>query len=347
MEWSLPTSELRAILPHAQWEGVLPVKVTGVASLEGARRGDLSFLGNRKYARQVESTHAAVVLVPTAFAGQPADGQAFGRVDNPSLALAEVCRWIERQLTPRPAAGVHPSAVVDPTAEVDPSATIGPLCVVEAGARVGPRAVLHAQVFVGHEAQIGADSWLYAQVAVHRLCRVGERCMLHSGVVIGGDGFGFEPTPQGHAKVPQIGTVEIGDDVEIGANSTVDRGRFSPTRVGRGTKIDNLVQLAHNVEVGEDCFICSQVGISGSTKVGDYVVLGGQVGTVGHIHIGDRVQVGGQAGIAKNLAPGTFYTGTPAREFQLQRRIEAHAARLPEVFARLKAVEQAVAASAS
>jgi UDP-3-O-[3-hydroxymyristoyl] glucosamine N-acyltransferase len=169
---------------------------------------------------------------------------------------------------------------------------------------------------------------------------VGERCILHSGVVIGADGFGFEPTPTGHVKVPQIGIVEVGDAVEIGANTTIDRGRLGPTRVGRGTKIDNLVQLAHNVEVGADCFICAQVGVSGSTRIGDGVVLAGQVGVTGHIEIGDRARIGAQSGVSKNVPAGTMLTGTPAMEFQAQRRLDALARRLPQLFERVKELER-------
>lgn len=335
---------MREVLPEVNWEGDGPEIFTGVAGLDEAEPGELSFLTGLKYARLLESTAAAGVFVPEDFAGTPRPGQWLVRVKHPSLALALVCERIEKTLRPRPAAGIHPSAVIDPAAVIDPSATVGPLCVIGAGAEIGARTVLEAQVFVGPGARLGEDGWIAPQVSIHRSCEVGKRVILHSGVVLGGDGFGFEPTPEGHRKIPQIGTVIIEDDVEIGAGSTVDRGRLSPTRVGRGTKIDNLVQIGHNVIIGQHCFLCSLVGIAGSSQLGDEVVLAGQVGVSGHLKIGHRVRAGGQAGIAKSLPDGIVVTGSPANEFQKQRRIEALCRRLPSVFDRLAGIEEKLGA---
>lgn len=339
MDIRISLEEIRSVLGDAQWAGQGPTEFTGVAGLEQARAGDLSFLSRSKYARLVPQSEASLILVPRDYEGEPRPGQWIVRVDHPSLALARLCAGIELRLRPRLAPGIHPAAVVDPTAMVDPSASIGPGTVIEAGAQIGPRAVIGPLVLIAHEARIGADSWIHSHVAVHRHVEIGERCILHSGVVLGADGFGFEPTPQGHFKVPQIGYVVIGDDVEIGANTTIDRGRFGPTRVGRGTKIDNLVQIGHNVVVGEHCFMCAQVGISGSTTIGDQVVLAGQAGIAGHLEIGSKSQIGAQSGVAKGFPPGTMVTGTPAAEFQKQRRLEALVRRLPQLFERVKMVE--------
>lgn len=343
MEFRLTLEALRALFPDAPESGNWEGEITGVAGLKQGREGDLSFLGNVRYSREVASSGASVILVPEDFEETAPGGKRFVRVPSPSLALALVCERIEAQLRHRPEPGVHPSAVIDSRAEVDPSATIGPLCVVEAGARVGPRAVLRSQVYLGRDAEVGEDSWLYPHVTVYRYCRLGARVTLHAGVVVGSDGFGYESGREGHRKVPQVGIVVIEDDVEIGANSTIDRARLEETRIKQGAKIDNLVQIAHNVTVGRHCFLCSQAGISGSTELGDFVVVAGQAGTVGHITIGAGSQVAGQAGVAKSLPPGSIVTGTPATEFQRQRRLEALVRRLPKLFERIDSVEKVLA----
>ncbi|MDP0500960.1 MAG: UDP-3-O-(3-hydroxymyristoyl)glucosamine N-acyltransferase [Verrucomicrobiota bacterium JB022] len=339
IQFELSLAELQALLPESQPQGVEQVKVTGLASLQDAGVADLSFLGNRRYARQVPECQAGIVLVPADYEGAPREGQAFLRVPHPSLALATICDHIERLARPRPPAGIHPSAVVAEDAEVDPTAFIGPLCVVEPQAVIGAGVILRAQVFIGARAKVGADSELKAHVSIYHDCEVGRRNLLHSGAVIGADGFGFEASPKGPVKIPQIGRVVLGDDVEVGANSTIDRARFGATRVGRGTKIDNLVQVGHNCEIGDYCFLCAGVGVSGSTKIGNMVTLAGQVGVAGHLEIGDNVQVGGQAGVSKSLPGSKVYTGTPARDLKEQRRLDALTGRLPELFARVRTLE--------
>jgi len=228
---------------------------------------------------------------------------------------------------------------VAPGARLAATATVGPLCIVEAGAALGERVHLQAQVFVGREARIGDDCWLMPGVVLAAECELGRRVKLQPGVVVGADGFGYEFVGGRHEKVPQVGNVLIGDDVEIGANSTLDRARFSRTSVGEGTKIDNLVQIAHNVVIGRHCLLCSQVGISGSTRLEDYVVLGGQAGLGGHITIGKGAKAGGQAGIAADVPAGTFVNGTPAVPFQLERRLAILHQRLPDLFRRVDALE--------
>jgi UDP-3-O-[3-hydroxymyristoyl] glucosamine N-acyltransferase len=216
---------------------------------------------------------------------------------------------------------------------------VGPLCVIEEGALVGEGAHLQAQVFVGRNARIGEGCWLMPGVILATECELGRRVRLQPGVVIGSDGFGYEFVRGRHEKVPQVGHVLIGDDVEVGANSTLDRARFSRTEVGEGTKIDNLVQIAHNVIIGKHCLVCAQVGISGSTVLEDYVVLGGQAGIGGHIRIGKGAKAGGQAGITSDVAAGAFVNGNPAIPFQLERRLAILHQRLPDLFKRVDALE--------
>ncbi|MEO6787568.1 MAG: UDP-3-O-(3-hydroxymyristoyl)glucosamine N-acyltransferase [Chthoniobacteraceae bacterium] len=230
---------------------------------------------------------------------------------NPTLAFAKV---IERFAPPpvRFAPGVHPTAVVALGVRLGEGVSVQPYAVIEEGACIGAGTVIGAQSYVGHEAQIGRDCHVYPRVTIGFRCKIGSRVILHSGAVLGGDGFGFELHDGRHVKIPQIGIVQLDDDVEIGANSSVDRARFGRTWIGEGTKIDNLVQIGHNAVIGKHCILCAFVGVSGSTKIGDYVTLAGQVGTVGHVEIGDRVIVGAQAGVSKSLAAGQIFMGSPA-----------------------------------
>lgn len=339
MEVSFSAAEIAAITQAKSSRGTTSATIRALAGLADAAPGDLSFLGNKKYRPEVATTRASVVLLPADHAGEPAPGQMFLLVDNPSVALARVCSRIEQQLWPKPAPGVHASAVVAPDATIAATATVGPLCVVEAGARIGERVHLQAQVFVGRNAAVGEDCWLMPGVVLAAECVLGRRVRLQAGVVIGSDGFGYEFVQGRHEKVPQVGNVAVGDDVEIGANSTLDRARFSHTAIGEGTKIDNLVQIAHNVRIGRHCLVCAQVGISGSTTLEDYVVLGGQAGLGGHITIGKGAKAGGRAGVTADVAPGSFVNGTPAIPYLLERKIAVLQQRLPDLFKRVDALE--------
>jgi UDP-3-O-[3-hydroxymyristoyl] glucosamine N-acyltransferase len=314
--------------------------IRDIASLTSARAGDLSFLGNAKYRSQVATSAASALLLPLDYAGEPRPGQVFLFVENPSAALASVCARIEALFWPKPAAGVHASAVIAPTAKVDPTAHIGPLCVVEDGAQIGPHSVLQASVYIGRSARVGEGSYVMASVVLGDGCVVGNRVRLQPGVVVGSDGFGYEFINGRHEKIPQIGVVVIEDDVEVGANSTLDRARFSRTVVGEGTKIDNMVQIAHNVVIGKHCILCAQVGISGSTTLEDYVILGGQAGVGGHITLGKGTKAGGQSGIAFDTEPGSYLNGTPAMPYMLERRLKVLHQRLPDLFKRVEALEK-------
>lgn len=339
MQVQFTADEIIAIVQPKAARGSCREMIRGIAALAEAGPGDLAFLGNAKYKADVAASRASIVLVPADFVGEPANDQLYLLLDNPSVALARICARIEQALWPKPVPGVHPSAVVASDAKVSASATVGPLCVVESGAVIGERVHLQAQVFVGRNATIGEDSWLMPGSIVATECVLGRRVRLQPGVVVGSDGFGYEFVKGRHEKVPQVGIVLIGDDVEIGANTTLDRARFSRTLIAEGTKIDNLVQIAHNVVVGKHCLICSQVGISGSTTLEDYVVLGGQVGVGGHITIGKGAKAGGQAGITADVKAGLFLNGTPAVPYLLERRIAVLQQRLPELFKRVDTLE--------
>ena len=317
--------------------------IEGIAALNMAQAGDLSFLGNPKYRDQVSGCAASLVLVPKDYSEQPAHaGQTLLKVENPSMALALICREIEAMLLPKPPAGVHPTAIVDATAEVDPAASVGPGAYIGPGARIEGGAVLRAQSTVEAHAIVRADAMLCNHVVIAPYCEVGPRCRIMHGAVIGSDGFGYAPMDGQHVRVPQVGRVVLEADVDVGANTTIDRARFGVTRIGQGTKIDNLVQIGHNVEMGKGCLIVAQVGISGSTRLGDYVVMGGKAGISGHLNVGDGAQIAGGAGVVKDLDAGAKVAGYPSMPFQLFQRTNILRLRLPDLFKRFDALERSV-----
>ena len=286
-------------------------KITGAASLAEAAPGDITFFNNRKYAAQLQNTRATAVFVPLDFAGPiPA---AHIRVANPMRAFEQVVA----KFAPPPirfAPGVHDKAAVDPSAKLGQRVVIQPFVVIEPGVEIGDDTFLGAGTYVGHGTVIGSNCKIYPGVIIRERAKIGSRVIVHSGVVIGADGFGFEPTQTGYEKIPQLGIVQIDDDVEIGANTTIDRARFGRTWIQRGVKIDNLAHLAHNVIVGENTVMAAQVGIAGSTRIGNRVVMGGQVGIVGHIEVGDDTTLGAKTGVSKNIAGGTWW-GVPGKTF--------------------------------
>jgi UDP-3-O-[3-hydroxymyristoyl] glucosamine N-acyltransferase len=338
VEFSL--EELVSLTRASSVTGSASGPATGIASLKQAGPGDLSFLTHRRYQPELEASKAGFVFVPEGFeyAGKP--GQVVLRVASPNDAITSLCRKLETLLWPRPAPGVHPTAFVDPRAEIHPDATIGAKCVVEAGATVGSRTVLEAGVVFGRNSSVGPDSWLGYNVTVYPECSIGARVRLHSGVVVGADGYGYEFSQGRHAKVPQVGTVVIEDDVEIGANSCIDRARFGATVVGQGTKVDNLVQIAHNCRVGKHCILVAQVAIAGSTTLGDYVMVGGQAGLAGHIEIGAGSKIAGQSGVAHDLPPKSYVMGSPAIEALKDQKFQMMRQRVPELLRRIEALER-------
>jgi UDP-3-O-[3-hydroxymyristoyl] glucosamine N-acyltransferase len=313
------------------------VEISGPAGLAEAQSGEISFFGHPRYASDLKTTGAAAVLVPRDFAGEtPA---ICIRVDDPSSAFTAITqRFLPIPEVPAP--GIHPSAVVDPDASVAADASVQAQAVVEGGTVVGAGAVIGAGAFVGRGAKIGSASFLHPHVVVRENCVVGDRVILHSGVVVGSDGFGYDTKNGRHAKIPQMGIVVVGNDVEIGANTTIDRARFGRTVIGEGTKIDNLVMIAHNVVIGRHCIICAQVGISGSTQIGDYVVLAGQAGLVGHIKVGDGAIVGAQSGLSNDLDPKSIVVGSPPRPIGEWKRTVVRIDRLGQLYDRVKKLEE-------
>ncbi|MGI6087000.1 MAG: UDP-3-O-(3-hydroxymyristoyl)glucosamine N-acyltransferase [Kiritimatiellia bacterium] len=315
--------------------------ITGLAGIREAQSDQLSFVANPQYAVAAAATQAGAVIVAKDWS-RPCSA-ALIRVENPDKAFATAAQWFAPPVPP-PLDGVHSTAIVAPDAVLGADVALGPYCVVEAGARIGARTVLHAGCYVGHGVIIGADCKLYPHVSIREYCRLGERCILHNGVVIGSDGFGYVQEDAVRRKIPQIGIAVIGDDVEIGANTTVDRARFGQTRIGNGVKIDNLVQIAHNVIIGDNAVIVAQVGISGSSIIGARAILAGQVGVAGHLTIGEDVIVGAQSGVNKSIQPKSFVFGSPAQPYDKAFKVHAMTMRLPELKGKLAALEQRLAA---
>lgn len=328
---------LAALAQHsgAAVEGDGSLQIDGAAPIDSAQPGDLSFVANSKYEKLIPETKASALVLDTSM---PAHGHAALRHDLPYLTFAKIVTLLYP--ASRPVAGIDPRAVVDPTALVDASASIGPFVAIGERTMIGAGVVIESNATIGSDVRIGTQTCIHSGVRIADQTVIGTRCRMHPNVVIGADGFGFAESPTGLFKVPQIGHVEIGDDVEIGANSTIDRGALGPTVIGSGSKIDNLVMIAHNVRIGQHCVIVAQTGISGSTKLGNGVILGGQVGVIGHIEIGDGARVGAKSGIHNSVPAGATLFGYPAREIMLTKRIEASLNRLPELFKRVRAIEE-------
>jgi UDP-3-O-[3-hydroxymyristoyl] glucosamine N-acyltransferase len=314
-------------------------RIRGVATLETAGPDDLSFLTNPRYRQAVTTSRAGAILV-----GPDAriDGRDLVVAPDPYLALAEILGRLHPQA--RPAPGISPDARVAEGASVGEGVAVGPFAVVGAGVRVGARAVIDAGVVIGEGSEIGEDTRLMPRVVLYPGTRIGARCVIHAGVVLGGDGFGFATSAGTHHKVPQLGRVVVEDDVEIGANSTVDRGTLGETRIGRGTKIDNLVMIAHGASIGPHGLLAAQSGISGSTRIGSHVTIAGQSGAAGHLTLGDHVVVAAKSAVFSDVPDGSFVAGIPAVDHRAWKRASALVKMLPELRARLRAVEERLAA---
>ncbi len=296
------------------------LRVTGLCGVTDDLPDRLSFVANAKHARLAEkSCIPAFVVKP----GACIDGKTCLQHPAPEYAIALIASLFERTRHTQ-SVRIHPTAVIHETADLSPDVQVGPFVAIGAEVTIGARCVLHAGVVLMDRVQLGEDCILYPHVVVREECTLGARVILQPGVAIGGDGFGFITHEGRHVKIPQLGTVVLEDDVEIGANSTVDRARFTETRVGRGTKVDNLVMVGHNVRTGEDCLLVSQVGVGGSTRLGNRVTLAGQVGVAGHLSIGDDITVLGQSGVTKTLREPGFYAGLPVRPVDRWRRAMAY-----------------------
>lgn len=324
-----------AELVHGTLTGNGAVEVSRVGEIEHAVDGDITFLANAKYEKFLATTRASCVLVKHDQAGTVA-GQNVIRVDDPYAAFMIVQRVFAPPVPEIPR-GIHPTAVVAPSAVIHPEACIGPLCVVGERAHIGAGAMLYPHAVVGEDTSIGVSSRLHAHVVVYHACRIGANVTVQSGTVIGADGFGYTENAEGHYdKIPQTGIVVIEDDVEIGANCTIDRAAIGETRIGARCKIDNLVMIAHGVSIGEDSLIVAQSGVSGSTKIGKHVVLAGQTGIVGHIELADRVIISAQSGVSKSITKPGLYIGSPARESHTALRAEALQRQLPDVIQEMR-----------
>ena len=322
----------------ARLEGDGDVVVTGVAPIEEAGPGQVTFLANPKYRPFARTSAASAIVAKDRVEGAQA---AFLLSENPYFTFARVVELFHPPV--RRPAGISPASSIHPGARLGKDVTVSPFAVVEEGAVIGDRTVLLPGVVVGEDAVVGEDCRFYPRVVLYRGVRVGSRVILHAGCVIGSDGFGFAPTPEGFRKIPQVGTVEIGDDVEIGANTTVDRAALGVTRIGRGTKLDNLVQVGHNVVIGADTAIAAQTGISGSCRIGNRVRIGGQAGLAGHLEVEDGILLGAKCGVAGTLraSEASAWSGIPVMPHAAWLRMSMLLPKLPDLFRRVKRLEEA------
>jgi UDP-3-O-[3-hydroxymyristoyl] glucosamine N-acyltransferase len=326
-----------AVLLGGELQGPGDLPIEGIAPIDQATPREITFISQKRFARLVDQSRAAAFIVNREYAGL---ARPLIIVPHPYLAYARVAALFATPLKRWP--GISDLASLGPDMALGQNVSIAPLVFIGAGVHLGHRVTIMPGCVIGDAVHIGADTLLHPNVTIRERCTVGERCIIHSGAVIGSDGFGFVPGESGHVKIPQLGTVIIADDVEIGANCAIDRGALGATRVGRGVKMDNLVHLAHNVEVGENSFLVAQVGISGSTKLGKRVTLAGQVGVAGHLELGDGVQVGAQSGVNHSIAPEQTVSGSPVRLHREWLQIMGHLPKLPELYQRLKRLEKDV-----
>jgi UDP-3-O-[3-hydroxymyristoyl] glucosamine N-acyltransferase len=311
--------------------------ITNVASLAEAGSGDVTFLAHPRYRPLLTTCAATAALVPADFTLEVPPARIF--CENPGRAFAKVLE----AFAPPPlvlAVGIHPTAAIGKDVTLGEGVSVHAYAVIEDRAVIGARTVIGAHCYIGQDARIGTDGILNPRVTVMHRCIVGDRTLIHSGAVIGADGFGFEFKDGRHVKVPQTGIVEIQNDVEIGANTCIDRARFGRTVIGEGTKLDNLVQVGHNVQIGKHCLLCGQVGIAGSVRIGNYVTLAGQSGTTGHITIGDQVTVGGGSGVTKSLKPKEIVIGFPAVPASEWKEQTVHLRQIGAIKKRVSALEK-------
>jgi UDP-3-O-[3-hydroxymyristoyl] glucosamine N-acyltransferase len=322
-------------------QGDEALKITRFAPADRAEPGDLTFAENENYFVRAEQSAASAIIIDGPFQSQ---SKVLIRVPNARVAFAKVVPLFFPEPVFPP--GIHSTAIVPSSAQVDPTAHIGPYCVLGEKVRLGPRSVLRGGNHVGTHCRLGEDVHLFPHVVIYPGTEIGDRVRIHSGTIIGADGFGYVFDDGIQRKVPQIGNVIIQDDVELGANVTVDRGTLGPTVIGRGSKIDNLVQIGHNVILGEHCIIVAQAGIAGSTKAGSYLVLGGQSGVAGHLKIGKRVTIGAQSGVMHDVPDGEKWFGYPAQPDRKTKREMVAIQQLPELIKRVKELEKKPGAKA-
>ena len=313
------------------------IELTGLAPADRARPGELTFAENAAYFAAAEQSQAAAILVPESFTGSK---KVLIRVANPRIALARVMpMFFPPEAHPQ---GIHPSAVIAGSAQVDPSAHIGPGCIVGPRVKLGARAVLMGNNDLGADCEVGEDACLFPNVVLYRGTHLGRRVVIHAGTVIGSDGFGYVLDEGRHRKVLHLGNVIIGDDVEIGANSAIDRGALGSTVIGEGTKIDNLVHVAHNVVIGRHCIVMGQSGFAGSTRLGDYVIVASQTGIADHLKIGNQAMIGAKSGVMRDIPDGGRVVGYPAAPDKQAKRQIIAMQQLPDLIHRLRDLEKQV-----
>ena len=315
------------------------VLIERIRGIDEAGEGDLTFVANPKYKKRIETTGASAILVAS---GTICKGKNLLIVTEPYITLGQLLSLFHPE--EEETVGIHPNACIEAGADVSPEATVHSGVHISHGARVEDKAVLYPGVFIGRDASVGEASILYPHVTIYRRCLIGRRVVLHAGVVVGSDGFGFARPGQDNVKIPQIGYVQIDDDVEVGANTTIDRGALGRTWIQRGVKIDNLVQIAHNVVIGEYSIVVAQVGISGSTTLGKGVIIGGQAGLVGHIRIGDHVMIAAGSGVHKDVSAGQIVAGTPHMPHREWLRMEACRSKLPALRETLVTLQRRITA---
>lgn len=325
-------AEIAAIV-DGEVEGDQNLVITGLSGIQEAKEGDLTFLANPRYIPLSKKTKASAIITSRDMA---VPGKSIIRTDNPSLAFSDLIIAVTEKEN-HPFKGIHAAAFVAEDAVIGKDVSIGPCAIIESRARIGDGTVIYGGSYVGHHAVIGEQCLIYPNITVREKVRIGSRVIIHSGAVIGADGFGFVQVEGVHKKIPQVGTVVIEDDVEIGANVTIDRARFDQTVIGRGTKIDNLVQVGHNVVMGEHCLVVAQVGISGSVNIGRGAILAGQAGITGHVTIGEGAVVFAQSAVTKSVPPRGQVSGCPAKPHHEAQRAQAHMQRLPRY---IKAVQE-------
>lgn len=312
-------------------EGDGNVEIRGFAKIEEAQAGDISFIANPKYAHYMASTGASVLLVSNELEGSSREGLTLIRVSDPYGAVAKLLQIYESQKSMP--IGIEQPCHIAEGVELRDGCYVGAFAYIGKGVKLGHNVKIYPQAYIGDGVEIGDDTIIRSGAKVYEGCKIGSRCILHSGVVVGADGFGFAPTADGgYEKIPQIGIVTIEDDVEIGANTTVDRATFGTTRIGRGTKLDNLIQIAHNVEIGENNVFAAQTGVAGSCKIGSGNRVGGQCGFAGHIKVGDGNEFGAQSGIPNTVGSGKRLIGYPAVDFLKFAKMQVYLNRLSELF---------------
>jgi UDP-3-O-[3-hydroxymyristoyl] glucosamine N-acyltransferase len=317
------------------------VQITGIATLADAGPGDLSFLGSEAYLKQFKTTRAAAVLVQKKLQVPEIAGTIVLPVGDADLAMATVLAAFA-QPAARPKAGNDPQAKIDPSAQIGADVSIGAFCVICAGARIGRGTIVHPQAYIGEEVEIGEECEIFPQVTIRERVRIGSRVVIHAGSVLGMDGFGYRWDGTKQVKIPQIGTVVVEDDVEIGSCVCIDRAKFSVTRIGRGTKIDNLVQIAHNVSIGPHSVIAGQAGLAGSASLGTRVTLGGQSALRDHVEVGDGAMVAACAAVANDVAEGTIVSGMPALPHRQSLREQAAIRRLPDLVIQVRKLQEEI-----